>query len=222
MLAKFVTVNPYAPACGIVEAHEQIDQGAFAATALTGQPEFVAAGDFQINVVNDPLFRLIGKADIFKNNAGLELRQRARRHGLFDRGLLGQQMHEPLDAHAGLLQYDMDSAQAFDRLEEHDDTGQEGDQVRQFDPAIDYVNPERRQAHGRKDLYGRINQPPGLDPLHGVVEHLLAGLAESFQLFVFQAEGFDDPDSGKGLDQQAHLGDVGVARASRRAADFST
>src|SRR5262249_15757821 len=152
-----------------------------------------------------------GKTDIFKNDGGLEFLEWLGCRRLLDRRLLRQQMHQPIHSDARLLQQNMDSAKLFYRLKQHDDAGQESNEIIQLRLAVNNVNQQTTHAGQRDNLDDGIDQAARLDPFHPVMNDFFASGPKTVELVFFQGKSFDDADAIDRFHQQAHLGDGRLA-----------
>ena len=219
-LAQIGPIDFYAALERVIEAVEQIQHGGFSAAAFARQPEPEVARHGQAEVAQHDLVAE-SEGDVFEADPVVEPGQGFGLGWFLDGGLFAEDLLESPDADAGLFEKDVQAGQLFDRLEKEDDAGQEGRQIAAGASAFEDVEQQQAQAQHRDDFEDRVDQFLGLHPFHPGVDDLSGSFAEADELFVFQAERFDDADAAEQFHQLAGLVDVGQKASPGGAARLS-
>ena len=221
VVAKIVPVEEEFPAGRIVKAHDQVDQGALAGSALPGQADLFPFGDFQRDVLQD-LLVAVGKTDVFNPDPLPEAAQGPGMNRFKDGGFLCKEFLQSPNAHAGQLQGKVKIGHPLDGNGGEQEGGEEGDKVSRFGGGGEDKDQKEADPQHRENLDHRIEEVAGLGRLD-VHDHTPVGLfLEGAELLAFHRVGLDDPDGGKRFQEAAGLGDGELGEAFGQLAEAAT
>ena len=194
---------------GIVEAEEEVEEGAFAGAAFAGEAEAAAAGEGEVDVVEDEAVA-VGEADVPELERAGEAGEGDGMGGFPDGGLELEEGHEALEGDGELRDVDADAAHFLEGGVEEDEGEDEGEDLGVGAVGPDGVENDGAEAEGVEGLDDGVEHLAALDALHVEVGGALGGLEEEAGVDFLEGVGLGDADVLEGLDGDAALADIGA------------
>jgi hypothetical protein len=197
----------------VVEAADQVDQGALARTAVAHQADHLARLDVQGDAAVDGAVA-VAEADFAQVDAAFDLLQL---HRLAGSGTLEtwSRMSKMRLGGSRLLRHGDDAAHRIEAAVEARDVGDEGGQHADGDFAArhlpDAEAPDDQQADLGQERDGGREQRPDLVQLVVDGQVVRVGVAEAGRFALFLRKGLDHADAGNGVGQ--HVGDFAHTRS---------
>ena len=205
--SQIMPVELHGARVGVVKPKQQIDERAFAGTALADNAQLGSDGDVQVES-SQHRFVLVRERDIVELDAPLETGHRSGSGALEDVRLFVEDIHQALGTNAGFLNADVQASQLPDGRIKHNDTGEKNDQVRHAASRVNDIQDQCADADHRHRFDQRADDFPRAHGLHRLSDQLLGQLPETVHAGILQPKRLNDAHAGKHLHREARLVDV--------------
>ena len=200
---QVLAVDPDRALGGIVEARDEVDQRRLALAGRADDRAHLAGRDFEVDVLEDELVRLITKSDVVEGDVAGEARRGLRVRRLREEGITVQDLLDAVHADGRLGGRVRHLREVLHRLEHLAEVEEEDDQRarRHLVPEDEAraVPEDEGGADRRHDVHHGREERLDAPRLQSRIDRLLAPLGELLLLDVALGEGLDHPDGAERL-----------------------
>ncbi len=182
---------------GVVEAHEEAEEGGFSGAAGTDEGVGFAVFEDEGDIFKGGLVPvgLVGEGDVIELDAALAVFEGGGVRGVLD---LGGAVHEFEDFGGGddaFLEEDLDAGEGFGVGVHRDEGDEEHEELGGGHAAVPGVEEAEGDAEGGDGFDERADEFDGFAPAHDEAHHLLGCAVELLFFEVLAPVGFDDADA---------------------------
>ncbi len=197
-------INEDAAFFGIVEAHEEGEEGGLPCSTWTDEGVAFPRFDSEIDALDGGDAFLVVEGEVFEGDLALDVFERWGVLCVSDVEILVHEFEDFAGSGEAFLKEDVDAAERFKRRVEHDEAAIERDKIAGGEVVFPDVNEGCGDADGGDGFDGGADGFEGFAPAHDEAHHFVVGTGEAFDFVVFTAVGFHDAEAGEGFLHDYH------------------